>query len=70
MPPLHPQFLTDANGQRLSVVLSLAEYEAMMERLEDLEDIEDARCTRDEPSVPFEEVVEAIMSERACIASR
>lgn len=56
MPELHPQFVTDQNGKRLSVVLSLAEYEALIERLEDLEDLEDARKALDEPAIPWETV--------------
>lgn len=43
MPELHPQFVTDPDGNRLSVLLPLAEYEALMEYLEDMEDLEDAR---------------------------
>lgn len=43
MTALHPQFLTDAKGNRLSVLLPFAEYEALIERLEDLEDLDDAR---------------------------
>lgn len=38
MPELHPQFLTDQDGKRLSVVLSLDEYEALVAYLADLED--------------------------------
>lgn len=56
MPKLHPQFVTDAKGKRLSVLLPIAEYEALMEHLEDMEDITDARQTRDEPSIPWETV--------------
>jgi hypothetical protein len=56
MPELHPQFLTDPDGNRLSVVLPMAEYEALMEYLEDMEDIADARLTRDEPTIPWETV--------------
>lgn len=43
MPELHPQFLTDHDGKPLSVLLPIAEYEALIERLEDLEDLEEAR---------------------------
>ena len=39
MPDLHPQFLTDTDGTRLSVVLPIAEYEALMSYLEDIEDV-------------------------------
>lgn len=56
MPELHPQFVTDAKGKRLSVLLPLAEYEALMEYLEDMEDIADARQARDEPTIPWETV--------------
>lgn len=56
MPELHPQFLTDPDGKPLSVLLPLAEYEALMERLEDLEDLEDARKALDEPTIPWETV--------------
>jgi hypothetical protein len=56
MPELHPQFLTDPDGNRLSVVLPMAEYEALMEYLEDMEDIADARQARDEPTIPWETV--------------
>ena len=52
---LHPQFLTGPDGNQ-SVVLSLAEYEALIEQLEDLEDLEDARKAMDEPTVPWETV--------------
>lgn len=43
MTGLHPQFLTDPDGKPLSVLLPIAEYEALMERLEDLEDLGEAR---------------------------
>lgn len=56
MPELHPQFVTDPDGNRLSVLLPIAEYEALIERLEDLEDLEDARKAADEPTVPWETV--------------
>ncbi len=38
MTTLHPHFVTDPDGKRLSVVLPLAEYEALLAQLEDLED--------------------------------
>jgi hypothetical protein len=56
MPELHPQFLIDADGKPLSVLLAIAEYEALIERLEDLEDLEDARKAMDEPTTPWETV--------------
>jgi predicted DNA-binding protein len=62
MPKLHPQFLTDPDGKRLSVLLPIAEYEALIERIEDLEDVEDAREVLarvergEEAMIPWEEV--------------
>jgi hypothetical protein len=35
---VHPQFLVDAEGKPQSVLLSIAEYEALMDRIEDFED--------------------------------
>jgi PHD/YefM family antitoxin component YafN of YafNO toxin-antitoxin module len=40
---LHPQYITDETGKRVSVVLPIEEYQAMTERLEDLEDLAEAR---------------------------
>ena len=34
-----PQFLTDEKGQRIAVVISIEDYEKILEELEDLEDI-------------------------------
>jgi len=59
---IHPQFVTDADGKRLSVILPIAEYEALVERLEDLEDLEDAREVLsqvergEEDTIPWEAV--------------
>ncbi|NEX23410.1 hypothetical protein G3480_24470 [Thiorhodococcus mannitoliphagus] len=62
MPELHPQFVTDPEGNRLSVLIPIAEYKALIERLEDLEDLEDAREVLariergEEETVPWEVV--------------
>lgn len=47
------QFLVDAEGRRTSVVLPMAEYEAL---LEDLEDLAAVAERRNEESVSLEEV--------------
>lgn len=39
MHTLHPQFITDAAGKKISVVLPLREYEAILEALDDVEDV-------------------------------
>ncbi|GEM_PF-570850 len=54
---LHPQYITDEDGSRLSVLLPLEEYEVLLDRLEDLQDIEDARAVQNEPSVPWETII-------------
>lgn len=51
---LHPQYITDANGARVSVVLPIREYE---ELLEDLSDLAALAERRDEPTIPHEEVI-------------
>jgi hypothetical protein len=51
MSTLHPQFVTDENGNRVSVLLPLGEYEAL---LEDLADLQDALQIKDEPTIPWE----------------
>ncbi|PWK22953.1 hypothetical protein LV89_03219 [Arcicella aurantiaca] len=38
MTAIHPQYITDTVGQKL-VVLSIQEFDAMIEELEELEDI-------------------------------
>ncbi len=51
---LNPQYLTDADGRRTAVVLSLDAFEALVEDLEDLAAVAERR---DEPTVPHAEVV-------------
>ena len=50
---LHPQYVTDDNGNRTAVILPLAEYE---ELLDDLEDLAAVAERRDEPTIPHERV--------------
>ena len=48
------QYLTDENGDRTAVVLSIADYEKLLEDLDDLAAIAERR---DEPTVPHDEFV-------------
>jgi hypothetical protein len=50
-----PQFITDKKGKKLSVVISILEYQKMLEDLEELDDIRlyDAVKARKEKSIPF-----------------
>ena len=50
-PQLHPQYVTDSDGQRKAVILSVEEFE---ELLEDLDDLALAAERRDDPTVPHE----------------
>jgi hypothetical protein len=57
MKDLHPQYITDDKGNKISVVLSMNEYEDILHRLDELEDIRlyDEVKSRNEESMPFEE---------------
>lgn len=60
-----PQYLADENGIRKSVVISLPQWEKLMEALEELEDIrayEEAKTTVSE-AVPFERALSDIFPE-------
>jgi len=54
MDQLNPQYITDSAGQRVSVVIPLAEFE---ELLEDLSDLAIAAERRDEPTVSHNELL-------------
>jgi len=60
--PLHPQFVTNPMGNRVSALLPIAEYEAILDLLENMEDLEDAyealgRIERgEEELIPWETV--------------
>ena len=36
---LHPQYITDEDGKKISVILPMNEFEQIMEELDELEDI-------------------------------
>ena len=48
-----PQFITNANGDKTAVILSLADYQEIMEDLEDLTAIAELR---DEETIQWEQV--------------
>lgn len=51
---MHPQYITDTAGNRVSVVLPLVEYESL---LEDLEDLAAMAERRDEETLSHDEVM-------------
>ena len=60
------QFLTNEKGEKIAVVLSIEEYEKILEELEDLEDIrayDEAKASGETP-VPFSEAIERIERNR------
>ena len=59
MNAIHPQYITDKDGKKISVVIPLAEYEQIIEELEELEDIklyDEAKADKD-PSMSFDEYI-------------
>ena len=63
---INPQYITDNNGNKISVVLSLKEYKAIIEELEELEDIRtyDETIKFKESSLPIDEAFEMIEQKR------
>lgn len=59
---LHPQYITDSTGKKISVVIPMKDFKAIMDELEELEDIkayDRAKARKSEP-VPFEQAVKEI----------
>lgn len=52
-PKLHPHYITDETGKKMSVVLSVDEYEAL---LEDIEDLAIVAERRDETTISHEDL--------------
>ena len=62
MVAIHPEFVVDEKNEKKAVVLPFAEWQQIMEELEELEDIRsfDEAKSRTSDPVPFEAVVERI----------
>ena len=50
----HPKYIVDEKGKKKSVVLSIKDYEALLQEIEDLADIAERR---DEPTKPHQEFI-------------
>lgn len=63
---LQPQYITDNAGKRISVVLPLKDFKAIMEELEELEDIKlyDEAKKSNEPSIPIDDAFKMIEAKR------
>jgi len=62
MVEVHPQYLVDEKQQRKAVVLSVREWERIVEELEELDDIRayDQAKEGSQETLPFEEAVREI----------
>ncbi len=63
---IHPLYITDTDGNRLSVVLPMSEFEKIMELLEDYEDEQLYELAKqvDEPGLPIDEALQIIEENR------
>jgi PHD/YefM family antitoxin component YafN of YafNO toxin-antitoxin module len=63
---LQPQYITDNTGKKISVVLPLEDFKAIMEELEALEDIKlyDEAKKSKEPSIPIDDAFKMIEAKR------
>ena len=63
---VHPQYITDSTGKKISVVLPMKDFKAMIEELEELEDIKlyDEAQKSSEPSIPIDKAFKMIEAQR------
>jgi hypothetical protein len=62
-----PQYITDEKGNKLSVVLTIEDYQKIMEELEELEDIrlyDEAKKNDMGERIPMEEAFQLIEAKR------
>ncbi|WP_061217677.1 hypothetical protein [Leptospira weilii] len=66
MKAIHPQFITDDKGKKLSVVLSIKEFKTLLEDSEELEDIRlyDEVKAKNEKSTPLGEYIKSRKNKR------
>ncbi len=59
MNAIHPQYVTDKDGKKVSVIIPLAEYEQIIEELDELDDIRlfDEAKSSAEPTLLFDDYV-------------
>ncbi len=64
---VHPQYITDTTGKKISVVLPIKEFKTLMEELEDIEDIklyDEAKKKDTGERIPMEEAFRMIEAKR------
>jgi hypothetical protein len=66
MTAIHPQFITDIKGKKVSAIIPIKEYNQILEELEDLEDIilYDQSKNDNEPAIPKSKAMQMIEAER------
>jgi hypothetical protein len=63
---IHPQFITDNTGKKISAVLPMKEFKTLLEELEELEDIRlyDESKKDNEPAITKNKAMAMIEAER------
>ena len=63
---IHPQYITDNTGRKISVIIPIKDFEAILEELEELEDIKlyDEAKKSNEPSIPIDDAFKMIEAKR------
>lgn len=66
MVAIHPQYITDISGKKTAAILTMKEFETILEELEELEDIKlfDESKNDNEPALTQTEAMAMIASER------
>ncbi|MBK7108187.1 MAG: hypothetical protein WAU21_08605 [Chitinophagales bacterium] len=61
-----PHYITDSTGKKISVILPINDFKAILEELEELEDIKlyDESKESNEPSIPIEDAFKIIEEKR------
>ncbi len=56
---MRTQYITDTQGRKVSVILSIKDYEKMLDELEELEDIRafDEAKIKNEDTIPLQEAI-------------
>jgi len=57
IPEFKPEFITDESGKKKAVIISISEFEELME---DLEDLAAVAARRDEPVISHEDLLQEL----------
>lgn len=68
---IHPQYITDHSGKKISAVLPINEFESILDELEELEDIKLYDESKKDPSsaIPQNKAMTMIEAERKKLGS-